>query len=237
VSANRFEHPETAAGTGRREEAKDDRRRRIVEAARALIRETGDTGLTMRAIAARAGVSLTTPYNLYGSKRAIVIAILDDVREFHERFARSRTSDAIERIFRALSITLEYHREDPEFYRTLWGALLNPLGSDELQATLSTPQSTQFWRALLGQAAQEGALRSDIDLDMLQQDLGFAFASAMLAWVMGAFAVEELEPAIGHAYALALTAAAEPSRSPTIYKRVLEYQKRLRHTRRRAGAA
>jgi hypothetical protein len=90
---------------------------------------------------------------------------------------------------------------------------------------------------LLGQAAQEGALRSDVDLDMLQQDLGFAFASAMLAWVMGALAVEELEPAIGHAYALALSAAAEPSRSPAIYKRALEYQKRLRQSRRRAGAA
>ena len=234
MSTNRATHQDAATGTGRREEAKGDRRRRIVEAARALVRETGDTGLTMRAIAARAGVSLTTPYNLYGSKRAIVIAILDDVREFHERFARSRTSDAIERIFRALSITLDYHREDPEFYRTLWGALLNPSGSDELQATLSTPQSAQFWRALLGQAAQEGALRSDIDLDMLLQDILFAFAAAMLAWVMGALTVEELEPAIGHAYALALAAAAEPGRSPAIYKRALEFQKRQRPQRRRA---
>lgn len=234
MSTNRATQQDAAAGTGRREEAKGDRRRRIVEAARALVRETGDTGLTMRAIAARAGVSLTTPYNLYGSKRAIVIAILDDVREFHERFARSRTSDAIERIFRALSITLDYHREDPEFYRTLWGALLNPSGSDELQATLSTPQSAQFWRALLGQAAQEGALRSDIDLDMLLQDILFAFAAAMLAWVMGALTVEELEPAIGHAYALALAAAAEPGRSPAIYKRALEFQKRQRPQRRRA---
>jgi len=237
MSAGRFAQQEASHGTGRREEAKGDRRRRIVEAARALIRETGDTGLTMRAIAARAGVSLTTPYNLYGSKRAIVVAILDDVREFHERFARSRTSDAIERIFRALSIMLEYHREDPEFYRTLWGSLLNPSGSDELQATLSTPQSTQFWRGLLGQAAQEGALKNDIDLDLLQQDLGFAYASAMLAWVMGALGVDELEPAIGHAYALALSAAAEPGRSPAIYKRALEFQKRLRQTRRRSRAA
>lgn len=234
MTANRRTPPDAIAATGRREEAKGDRRRRIVEAARALVRETGDTGLTMRAIAARAGVSLTTPYNLYGSKRAIVVAILDDVREFHERFARSRTSDAIERIFRALSITLEYHREDPEFYRTLWGALLNPSGSDELQATLSTPQSAQFWRALLGQAAQEGALRADIDLDMLLQDLLFAFAAAMLAWVMGSLAVEELEPAIGHAYALALAASAEPGRSPAIYKRALEFQKRQRPQRRRA---
>ena len=60
----------------RREEAKAERRHRIIAAARDLIKETGDTGLSMRAIAARAGVSLTTPYNLFGSKRAIVIALL-----------------------------------------------------------------------------------------------------------------------------------------------------------------
>ena len=56
----------------RREEAKAERRHRIVTAARDLIRETGDTGLSMRAIAARANVSLSTPYNLFGSKGAIL---------------------------------------------------------------------------------------------------------------------------------------------------------------------
>ena len=34
----------------------------------------------MRALAVRAGVSLATPYNLFGSKRAIVLAVLEDVR-------------------------------------------------------------------------------------------------------------------------------------------------------------
>src|SRR5271168_2287443 len=58
-----------SAPVGRREAGKRERRRRIIEAARALIRETGNAGLSMRALAARAGVSLATPYNLFGSKR------------------------------------------------------------------------------------------------------------------------------------------------------------------------
>jgi AcrR family transcriptional regulator len=228
---------EPAPQGSRREEAKGHRRRRIVEAARALIRETGDTGLTMRAIAARAEVSLSTPYNLYGSKRAIVVAILDDVEEFQERFAKFKNSDAVERIFKALAIMLDYHRADPDFYRPLWASLLSPSDSPELQAVLSTPKSALFWHGLLREAARQGALRPDIDLDLLQQDLAFTFAAAMLTWVMGGLKVEELEPTIGHGYALTLSAAATDAHRPATWKRVLEYQKRLRQMRKRANVA
>ena len=62
---------------GKREQAKAERRHRIVRAARDLIRETGDTDLSMRMLAQRAKVSLSTPYNLFGSKRAVVLAVLE----------------------------------------------------------------------------------------------------------------------------------------------------------------
>ncbi|MDO8381258.1 hypothetical protein [Phenylobacterium sp.] len=55
----------------------------------------------MRALATGAGVSLATPYNLFGSKRAIVLAVLDDVRAFHERFSHLSSADPLERIFTA----------------------------------------------------------------------------------------------------------------------------------------
>ena len=141
----------------RREDAKAERRRRIIAAARDLIKETGDTGLSMRAIAARAGVSLTTPYNLFGSKRAIVIALLEDVREFHERFSQLHRVGATDRIFQAVSISLAYLADDPEFYRTLWTEALR-FDSKELRGELQTPQRYGFWWALLNEAKSDGAL-------------------------------------------------------------------------------
>jgi len=121
--------------SSKREEGKETRRRRIVDAARALIRETGDTGLSMRAIAARAEVSLATPYNLFGSKRGVVMAVLEDAREFQEKFSTLKNLSAVERIFGALSITFAYHVQDPDFYRTLWTSLLDSRGGDaELRA-------------------------------------------------------------------------------------------------------
>lgn len=218
----------------RREDAKAERRRRIVAAARDLIKETGDAGLSMRAIAARAGVSLTTPYNLFGSKRAIVIALLEDVREFHERFSQLHRVGAVDRIFQAVSISLAYLAEDPDFYRTLWTEALR-FDSKELRGELQSPQRYGFWWALLSEARNEGALLADIELDPLLRALDAVFVAAMLAWVLGAIDVRELEPHVGYGYALALRGAASDSHRERVERRLLTYQKEL--VRQRASAA
>jgi AcrR family transcriptional regulator len=226
--------PANGADSGRgmavskREEGKEERRRRIVDAARALIRETGDTGLSMRAIAARANVSLATPYNLFGSKRGIVTAVLEDARQFAERFATLKDLSAIERIFMAVRITLDYHVQDPAFYRTLWVALLDPRGGDaELWAEVITPQSSQFWRGLLEEARADGAIADDIDMDLLQASLNSRFASAILSWVLGGITVEQLTPAACFGYASAICSAASESFHPHARRRMLDFQAEL----------
>lgn len=54
-----------------RERQKQARRQAILDAAEALIRETGATDFTMLAVAERAMVSPTTLYNLFGTKAAM----------------------------------------------------------------------------------------------------------------------------------------------------------------------
>ncbi len=220
----------------KREEAKAERRRRIVTAARELIRETGDSGLSMRAIAARAKVSLTTPYNLFGSKRAIVVAVLDDVREFHERFSNLHQVNAIDRIFHAVTLSLSYYAEDPDFYRTLWTEVLDMSGK-EIRTALITPQRYAFWWALIGEAAREGALLPELDQDLLLRNLDLVFGSVMLAWVLGGLEVEDLEPSVGFGYALALRGAASADSQTRIEKRLMDYQKQLLKRRKKASAA
>jgi AcrR family transcriptional regulator len=212
----------------KREQGKEGRRKRIVEAVRALMRETGDTSLSMRAIAARANVSLATPYNLFGSKRGVVMAVLEDAREFQEKFSTLKNLTAVERIFRALSITFAYHVQDPELYRTLWASLLDPRGAgDELRTELITPQNSLFWRGLLEEARREGAIALDIDMDLLQQTLNGQFASVMLNWIMGGGSVRELEPGACFGYATALCACATEAFRPEIRSRMLTFQSQL----------
>jgi len=146
-------------GIGRREQAKAERRLRIMAAARDLIRETGDTNLSMRTIAKRAKVSLATPYNLFGSKRAVVLAVLEDERDFAERFASLRPVNSIDHLFQALALAVGYYTDDPDFYLTLWKAMLDTNGKEG--GGLSTPQrraqSHALWRTLLERAQRDGS--------------------------------------------------------------------------------
>src|ERR1041385_1026819 len=60
---------------GLREKQTGERRERILDAARKLMRRAGGTGFTMRALAKEAGVSLATPYNLFRSKAGVLYAL------------------------------------------------------------------------------------------------------------------------------------------------------------------
>lgn len=210
----------------RREEAKEERRRRIVTAARDLIRETGDVGVSMRAIAGRADVSLSTPYNLFGSKRAIVLAVLEDIREFTERFAKLRPANALERIFQVLSMSIRYCVDDPDFYRALWTGVFD-LSGKEVRSALLLPERDAFWLSLVDAAALEGALSPEIDAAMLLRSLDLTYASIMLSWVVGALRTSELEAVAGYGYALSLRGAASPEWQPYLGEKVSRYQAQM----------
>ena len=215
----------STAPLSRREAGKAERRRLIIQAARDLIRETGNPGLSMRGLAARAGVSLATPYNLFGSKRAIVVAVLQDVRDFQERFSSLSAADPLDRIFLALDMSIEFYVGDPAFYRTLWAAVFD--SSDGLRGEILNPKRDAFWRGLIEDATREGSIASDIDGDLLLRQLELTLRSVVFDWVVG-----EISPArLGHTarlgYALILHgAAAEAGRVP-LRTRVLEAQAAL----------
>jgi AcrR family transcriptional regulator len=216
------------APLGRREAGKAERRARIIQAARELIRETGNAGLSMRVLAQRAGVSLATPYNLFGSKRAIVLALLADVREFHERFAQLRATDPLERLFQAVDLQIEIYLADPALYRTMWAAVFDT--SDDLRATLWNERRDAFWRGLIAATVEAGAVSRDINLGWLQRQLDHVFRCIMLDWVVGILKSEAVIPAAQHGYALILKGAATPEWSGPLGARILATQQRLVET-------
>ena len=210
---------------GRREAGKAERRRKIIHAARDLIRETGNAGLSMRALASRAGVSLATPYNLFGSKRAIVLAVLDDVREFQERFASLRSADPLERLFSAVDIAVEFYVADPPFYRTLWAAVFD--ASDDIRPEILNSQRNDFWRALVAGVGEAGVLAPGMDVELIFRVLDRSFESAMLEWVMGELDARSLAPTIRYSYALILKGAATAEWRGPLDVRLAESQARL----------
>lgn len=70
----------------RRSPAMFARRRRILHEARRMMVEGGAQGMGMRELAERAGVSLRTLYNAFGSKEALIAAA---VRQYYDKFLRA----------------------------------------------------------------------------------------------------------------------------------------------------
>jgi len=215
---------------GRREQAKAERRIKIVRAARDLIRETGDTNLSMRMIAKRAGVSLATPYNLFGSKRAVMMAVLEDERDFLQRFRVLKVDNAIDRIFEAHALAVTYIVRDPDFYQPLWKALLDSSGQND--TGLATPerqaQTRAAWRWLLSAAQQEGLLTGHVSVEWLERSLSHVGSGAMLSWAMGSLETRQLMAAMGLGYALVLGAAATPEGQGLLAGKIAGFQKMLR---------
>lgn len=212
--------PEVAVS--RREAGKAERRRRIIHAARDLIRETGNAGLSMRALAAKAGVSLATPYNLFGSKRAIVLAVLDDVREFQDRFAHLKATDPLERLFAAVDMSVDFYIADPPFYRTLWAAVFDC--SDDVRTEIFNWKRNEFWRNLVAEASQRGAVAPEVNVELLFRALDRNFESAMLEWVVGELPSDRLAATIRFGHALILKGAASPDWRGPLDARLKESQ-------------
>ncbi|KCZ87925.1 TetR/AcrR family transcriptional regulator [Hyphomonas johnsonii] len=214
------------AAPGKRERAKAERRSRIVRAARDLIRETGDTDLSMRMIAKRADVSLATPYNLFGSKHAVVLAVFEDERDFAERFSKLKADNALERLFDAHALATSYFTEDPDFYRPLWKALLDVQGAKD--TGLATPErlerNSQAWEALISDAQQEGLLAPAYPADTLERMLSLFANGVMLSWSMGALATDKLLPTAALGYALVLRGAATPRGMKILANKIQAFQ-------------
>ena len=101
------------------------RQRAIIDAARDIMAESGEAGLTMFAVASRAGVSPATPYNLFGSKQAILQAVYEeDMRGFHANFDEHAGTDPLGRIFDLVDYTIKHWNSSPDFYRAMLTVLI-----------------------------------------------------------------------------------------------------------------
>jgi AcrR family transcriptional regulator len=208
-----------------REEAKHKRRRQIVRAARALMQQTGDTGFSMRALAEQAGVSIATPYNLFGSKQTIMFAVLDDdLEHYQKRLAKVRV-DELDTFFKAVSVATTLYSTEPSFYRAVLLAVYNE-GGREFRSMFGGPRHA-MWRGFVVDAIEAGYLTRDVEPDAFAINLGRSFFSAILEWANGQTSLAELDAWAQYAFALSLGGMATPKSAPRLREKAVAQQKRL----------
>jgi AcrR family transcriptional regulator len=208
-----------------REQAKLQRRTAIMDAARTLMQASGTAGFSMRALAELAGVSIATPYNLFGSKQAIMIAILEtEMQAYREQLERVR-SDELEALFKAVTVATARYSAAPGFHRALLFSVYND-GGTEFRSMFSGT-SHALWRGLVEGAIQAGQLSADVEPNAFAMTLEQIFFACLLEWVYGQLTLEELEIRVQYGFALTLLSMAEPASAPRLRERALTMQKRL----------
>jgi AcrR family transcriptional regulator len=154
----------------------------ILAAAAELIEADGVEAATIRAIAARAGASPATIYNLFGSREALLDALSDEILDQLDVGATSASGTAYERAAQVVDGLVDVLERRPR--------LFGPLVADRRIAVLawSGPRrhrALQVARLNLDIGVATGEIRDDIDLDVAAAMLVDAFENPQARWAIG----------------------------------------------------
>lgn len=161
-----------------RELQKNTRRRAILDAARSLILEGKDRDFSMLTLAEKAGVSLVTPYNLFGSKSSILLEIVRE--DIFERIAHveALASDSLAEWIAALSATLgQVYYQNRHFYRRMIVTLVQQQNADSQRASLEFSYRT-FENALSGLQAR-GTLPATVPAAVLARQFAHSVSGSL----------------------------------------------------------
>ena len=120
-----------------RELRKTERRRVILDAARTLILDGKERDFSMPALAEKAGVSLVTPYNLFGSKSGILVEIVrEDIFERIKDVAELKAASAAEWTAELARVLAQVYYRNRHFYRRMIVALVAQESAEGQRAAL-----------------------------------------------------------------------------------------------------
>jgi len=197
-----------------RERNKSQRRVAILDAAKRLMHDSGNTGFSMRSLAEHAGVSLATPYNLFGSKQAVLVALLNaDFENFQESLSQL-SAGSIDVMFEAVRLTTDNLKQDPSYYRGAMAEVTLDAQPKVRNMILGPPYL--LWKRLLREAVHKGKLSNSVDLDPFTITLTQLMFATTREWVQGYVNLPEMEARMRYGLALNLLAIATDTSRQTL---------------------
>ena len=161
-----------------REEQKNTRRRAILDAARSLILEGKERDFSMLTLAEKAGVSLVTPYNLFGSKSSILLEIVRE--DIYGRIAHVEelASESLAEWVAALATTLgQVYYENRHFYRRMIVTLVAQQNADTQRASLEF--SYRIFENALRHLRRRGILSETVPVDLLARQCAHSVSGSL----------------------------------------------------------
>ncbi|NED77720.1 TetR/AcrR family transcriptional regulator [Streptomyces sp. SID9944] len=114
-----------------------DLRAACLRAARELLEEDGSAGLSLRAVARRAGVSATAPYRHYADREALVSAVAaQGYRELAESLATAHSSPSTPDNLAAVAVAyVRFALDHPALFRVMFAEPCDPDNEERAAAT------------------------------------------------------------------------------------------------------
>jgi AcrR family transcriptional regulator len=131
-----------------------DLRTALVRAAMELLEESGETALSLRAVARRAGVSPAAPYRHYADREALVSAVAAvGYRELAKRLAAADPSPSTPKQLASVAIAyVQFALERPALFRIMFG---EPCDRDNDERVAATAAVSAYVRSIARRTFQQ----------------------------------------------------------------------------------
>jgi AcrR family transcriptional regulator len=210
---------------GKRDTNRDEKRQLIVTTARKLMQVREVSDFSMRTLAEVAGVSSATPYALFGSKQALIAAVMDtDFADFMTALT-AEPNQGFDVFFRLVDVTAELFEKNPGYYST---------GAQAIQATTDQTLTSHFslprhglFKDLVSDAIQRGEICHQINPDSLALNLGHQFYGWIQAWAKGNITLPDMVARTKYGLGLGLAAVATEASRAQLLEQVVAIQATL----------
>ncbi len=211
---------------GLRDRQMRERRARILQTAAQLIRDSGGTGLSMRTLADKAEVSLATPYNLFGSKGGVLMALqFGALEKLEQAMEDLRARDPIDQVLEVAELGARIYTGDPSFWLPLMQA--HWLARGAIHESPLHPRIVALWHRSLQAGVQGGRLIPEANPEFVARLLVVCFYGVLVLWIQGNLDGEGFRTHVLYGFVLTLLGLATPPARSKLMKRLQELEREM----------
>ncbi len=170
-----------------------DRRHRILAAARDMVAQRGYDGMIMSEVAAQAGVSATTLYNLYNTKDELVMtALQESITERALQVAAESDGPGWDYLVRSMVANAQTANDEPAYAEAIMHALLRASPGDALVEMLFDNVRKDMLRSIRAMAEKKELL-PNVNTEELALAMTGVYWSSFMLWNKGLLKLPMLE--------------------------------------------
>ena len=214
------------------------RKQQILAAARKLIAAGGMAGLSMRKLARESELSVTTLYNLFGDREAILQALIEDSIDLMDRILEEEAplDDPLERCRAVITVSSHHMVENQAVFRPMVIAAHQSLNPDTSHEGYISSRAAGMQAVAIKAAIERGLLLDLLDPQLLGRQIYHGYELASSQWAFGLLDEAGFRTRALYGLYVALLGVATKTTRPRIEAELRNLEKRLQSPAQRTRA-